>query len=131
MRRNGCLQKGVFGESVSSLPHSGLLIKKKKKPENLSGQRRNGLSKNTLLDNRFSARHLLRSFGAPPQKKKLGQKVPNPVFFFVSQFCQCFAYFGVWGFLLFCRGSCCSQVPRNYHAICARMGHRKDVPVRN
>ena len=35
-------------------------------PENLKGQRRNGLSKNTRLDNRFSARSLLRSFGAPP-----------------------------------------------------------------
>ena len=32
----------------------------------LRGQRRNGLSKNTLLDNRFSARTLRRSFGAPP-----------------------------------------------------------------
>ena len=30
------------------------------------GQRTNGLSKNTLLDNRFSARRLRRSFGAPP-----------------------------------------------------------------
>ena len=31
----------------------------------LREQRRNGLSKNTLLDNRFSARPLRRSFGAP------------------------------------------------------------------
>ena len=34
--------------------------------ENLRGQRRNGLSKNTLLDNRFSAWRLRRSFGTPP-----------------------------------------------------------------
>ena len=33
----------------------------------LSGQRRNGLSKDTLLDDRSSARRLLRSFGAPPE----------------------------------------------------------------
>ena len=33
--------------------------------QTLRGQRRNGLSKNTLLDNRFSARPLRRSFGAP------------------------------------------------------------------
>ena len=32
----------------------------------LRGQRRNGLSENTLLDNRFSARRLRRSFDAPP-----------------------------------------------------------------
>ena len=32
------------------------------------GQRRNGLPKNTLLDNHFSTRPLLRSFSAPPQK---------------------------------------------------------------
>ena len=35
------------------------------KEKTLRGQRRNGLSKNTLLDNRFSARPLHRSFGAP------------------------------------------------------------------
>ena len=33
--------------------------------QTLRGQRRNGLSKNTLLDNRFSARPLRNSFGAP------------------------------------------------------------------
>ena len=56
--RGETVQKGVYGESVSSLP-SGVL---ESKP--LRGQRRNGLSKNTLLDNHFSARRLLRSFGA-------------------------------------------------------------------
>ena len=56
------VQKGVFGESVSSLRPQGLLVKHLKTSR---AQRRNGLSKNTLLDNRFSAR-LLRSFGAPP-----------------------------------------------------------------
>ena len=38
----------------------------------LRGQRRNGLSKNTLLDNRFSARPLRRSFGAPPEVSERG-----------------------------------------------------------
>ena len=44
----------------------------------LRGQRRNGLSKNTLLDDRFSARRLLRSFGAPP-KTVLAVLVPISV----------------------------------------------------
>ena len=56
------VQKGVFGESVSSLPLQGLLLKHMK---TLGGQRGNGLSKNTLLDDYFSARRLRRSFGAP------------------------------------------------------------------
>ena len=30
------------------------------------GQKRNALSENILMDDRFSTRHLLRSFGAPP-----------------------------------------------------------------
>ena len=38
--------------------------------ENLKGQRRNGLSENTLLDGPFSARRLLRSFGAPPKSRR-------------------------------------------------------------
>ena len=37
-----------------------------KRMKTLRGQRGNGLSKNTLLDDRFSARRLRRSFGAPP-----------------------------------------------------------------
>ena len=53
------VQKGIFGESVSSLPPSGLLLKHLKA---LRGQRRNGLSKNTLLDDCFSAPRLLCSF---------------------------------------------------------------------
>ena len=46
------VQKGGFGESVSSLPPWGLLLKH---PKSLRGQRRNGLSKSTLLGNRLSA----------------------------------------------------------------------------
>ena len=36
----------------------------------LRGQSRNGLSNNTLLDNRFCARRLRRSLGAPPFESK-------------------------------------------------------------
>ena len=55
--------KRVFLESPFLLfPPSGLLLKHMK---SLRGQRGNGLSKNTLLDDRFSARPLRRSFGAP------------------------------------------------------------------
>ena len=43
-------------------PPQGLLLKQLKISRE---QRRNGLSKNTVLDNRFSARRLLRSFSAP------------------------------------------------------------------
>ena len=53
------VQKGVFGESGSALPLF-------KTPENPRRQSRTGLSKNTLLDNRFSTRCLLCSFPAPP-----------------------------------------------------------------
>ena len=59
------VQKGVFGESVfysAPLRFSGL--RRCFKGQTLRGQRRNGLSKNTLLDNRFCARRLRRSFGA-------------------------------------------------------------------
>ena len=59
------VQKGVFGESVSSLPPLRFALKTHK---NLKGQRGNGPSKNTLLDDRFSARRFRRSFGAPPKK---------------------------------------------------------------
>ena len=45
-------------------------------PENLKGQRTNGLSKNTLFGRPFSARRLLRSFGAPPRKKFVIWKYP-------------------------------------------------------
>ena len=58
------LSKRVFLESPFPLcPLKGLLLKHMK---TLSGQRGNGLSKNTLLDYRFSAQRLRRSFGAPP-----------------------------------------------------------------
>ena len=60
------LSKRVFLESPFLLfPTCGLLLKHMK---TLRGQRGNGLSKNTLLDDRCSARRLRRSFGAPPQK---------------------------------------------------------------
>ena len=63
VRRNGC-PKGCFWRvRFFSLPlrSPGVLR------ANLKGAEKNGLSKNTLLDNRFSARLLLlRSFGAPP-----------------------------------------------------------------
>ena len=42
-----------------------------KRLKTLREQRRNGLSKNTLLDNHFSARRLLCSFGAPPETNTL------------------------------------------------------------
>ena len=57
------VQKGFLGESVSSLPAYGFQVLLE---QTLRGQRRNGLSQNTLLDNLFSTRRLLRSFGAPP-----------------------------------------------------------------
>ena len=51
-----------------------------KTPKTLRGQRRNGLSKNTLLDNRFSARRLRRSFGAPPENATLAtQSIFNAI----------------------------------------------------
>ena len=62
VRRNGC-PKGCFWRGCFSSAPQGLLSKHLK---TLRGQRRNGLSKNTLLDNRFSARCLLCSFSAPP-----------------------------------------------------------------
>ena len=61
--RNGC-PKGSFWRVRFSLPPYGLLLKRLK---TLRGQRRNILSKNALLDNRFSTRRLLRSFSAPPK----------------------------------------------------------------
>ena len=72
------VQKGVFGESVSSLPSKGFQVFEE---QTLRGQRRNGLSTNTLLDNRFSARRLLRSFGAPPSSegsRANSKPAPNP-----------------------------------------------------
>ena len=41
----------------------------------LRGQRGDGLSKNTLLDDRFSARRLRRSFGAPQNYQKFRKGV--------------------------------------------------------
>ena len=41
---------------------------------NLKGQRRNGLSKNTFLGDHFSARRILRSFGAPPHPHRAERK---------------------------------------------------------
>ena len=59
------VQKRGFGESVLLCP---LIRFAPTTSENLrgGGERRDGLSKDTLLDNRFSAQRLLRSFGAPP-----------------------------------------------------------------
>ena len=60
VRRNGC-PKGCFWRVrffSAPLRFSGV------KEQTLRGQRRNGLSRNILLDKRFSARRLLRSFGA-------------------------------------------------------------------
>ena len=58
-----------------SFPHFQVSLKTH---ENLRGQRGNGLSKNTLLDDRFSARRLRRSFGAPPilWVRKTSRKIP-------------------------------------------------------
>ena len=44
----------------------------------LREQRRNGLSTNTLLDHRFSARPLRRSFGAPLTKKVMSHSRDGP-----------------------------------------------------
>ena len=60
------LSKGVFLESPFLLCSLKVFRTFQFFKERTSrGQRRNGLSKNTLLDNRFSARPLRRSFGAP------------------------------------------------------------------
>ena len=60
------LSKRVFLESPFLLfPPLRFALKTHR---NLKGQRGNGLSKNTLLDVRFSARGLRRSFGSPPIK---------------------------------------------------------------
>ena len=62
VRRNGCPNGCFWRIRFFSVPLKFAL----KESENLEGHRINGLSKNTLLDNRFSARRLLRSFGGPP-----------------------------------------------------------------
>ena len=56
------LSKRVFLESAFLL--CSLKVFRCFKSNLLGVERRNGLSKNTLLDNRFPARRLLRSFGA-------------------------------------------------------------------
>ena len=61
LRRNGCVQKGVLESPFLLCPLKVVRCFK----QTLRGQRRNGLSKDGLLDNRFSARRLLRSFSAP------------------------------------------------------------------
>ena len=61
--RNGC-PKGCYWRVRF---FSALLRFALRTPETLREQGRNGLSKNTLWDNRFSARRLLRYFGAPPK----------------------------------------------------------------
>ena len=55
--RETVVQKGAFGESVSSLPPFRFALKHLKP----YGQRRNGLSKNTLVDDRFSSPLLWRT----------------------------------------------------------------------
>ena len=65
VRRNGC-PKGCFWRvRFFSAPLRFSLKTPERQEKTLRDQRRNGLSKNTLLDNRFSARPLRRSFGAP------------------------------------------------------------------
>ena len=54
------------GLGVGGLFDLGDAKKNAKVLKTLRGQSRNGLSKNTLLDYRFSARRLRRSSGAPP-----------------------------------------------------------------
>ena len=73
-----------FGESVSSLPPQGCSQNTWNVLKTLRGQRRNGLSKNTLLDNRFSTRRLRRSFGAPPNKQEFARGSPKYQLFGVS-----------------------------------------------
>ena len=66
VRRNGC-PKGCFWRvRFFSAPLRFALKKNRKVLKTLREQRRNGLSKNTLLDNRFSARPLHRSLVPPP-----------------------------------------------------------------
>ena len=65
VRRNGC-PKGCFWRvCFFSAPLRFFKTFQVFQEKTLRGQRRNGLSKSTLLDNRFSARPLRRSFGAP------------------------------------------------------------------
>ena len=60
--RNGCPKGSFWRRPIPALTPRGFALKT---PENLIGsQRRNDSRKKTLLDNRFSARRLLRSFGA-------------------------------------------------------------------
>ena len=83
------VQKGVFGEFVSSLPPlRGFKGCFKSKPE--GGKRRNGLSKNTLLDNRFSAWRLRRSFGALWNVEDFSWKSEGPNLRNVSPKFRCF-----------------------------------------
>ena len=66
VRRNGC-PKGCFWRVRFFSALLRFILKSTCKVlKTLRGQSRNGLSKNTLLDNRFSARRLRRSLGAPP-----------------------------------------------------------------
>ena len=66
VRRNGC-PKGCFWRvRFFSAPLRFVLKNTCEVLKTLRGQSRNGLSKNSLLDNRFCARRLRRSFGAPP-----------------------------------------------------------------
>ena len=58
------VQKGAFGESVFlSAPLRFAL----KTLEKVKGAETKGILQNTLLDDRVSARRLLRSLGAPPE----------------------------------------------------------------
>ena len=63
-----------------------MLLKHLKCPENLEGPKKKRTLQNTFLDNRFSARRLRRSFGAPPYLKSLtnSQNLFRFIFFFAS-----------------------------------------------
>ena len=63
VRRNGCLKGNLWRVRFFAAPLRFVLTTS----ENLKGAEKKRLSKNTLLDDRFSARRLLRSFGASPQ----------------------------------------------------------------
>ena len=67
----GCIWRVRFFSAPS-----GLLLKHLK---TLRRQRRNGLSKNTLLDDRFSARRLLRSFGVLKIRRTLNRYARRPL----------------------------------------------------
>ena len=76
VRRNGC-PKGCFWRvRFFSAPLRFVLKNTWMVLKPLRGQISNGLSKNTLLDNHFSARRLRCSFGAPPKRQQQEGNTP-------------------------------------------------------